>query len=155
MAFGIDDIIGQGLAIVNKFIPDTNARAEAAEAITQAATAAYNAGLSANAEANVKQAEHPSLFVAGARPFIMWTCGIVIFSYYVPMALVSMGIWIYACILAGGLVAKPDIGMAEIMGLILPMLGIGTMRTAEKIAGVETRGVNGTLAGAVSGWFKK
>lgn len=143
----IGDLIGAGLKIVDKFIPDTNARSAAKEEMEMAITAAYNAGLQANAEANVEQAKHPSLFVAGARPFIMWTCGIVIFAYYVPMALVSMGLWIYACYAAGGLVAKPDIGMAEIMGLILPMLGIGTMRTVEKLSGVQTTGVLGTIGG--------
>lgn len=151
MAFGIDDLLAEGLGIINKFIPDGNARAQAKEALELTITTAYNAGLQSNAQANIEEAKSPSLFVAGARPFIMWTCGIVIFCYYVPMALVSMALWAYACYVAHGLVPKPDIGMAEIMGLILPMLGLGTMRTAEKIAGVETTGVTGTLLGL----FKK
>jgi hypothetical protein len=143
----ITGLLEAGARIVDKFIPDANARAAAREEMDLALTNAYNAGLQANAAANVEQAKHPSLFVAGARPFIMWTCGIVIFSYYVPMALVSMGLWIYACYAAGGLVPKPDIGMAEIMGLILPMLGIGTLRTVEKVKRVETTGVLGSLGG--------
>lgn len=147
MAFGLDDLLAEGLKLVNKFVPDGNARAEAAEKMTQSITDAYNAGLAANAETNRVEAAHPSVFVAGWRPAIGWTCAIVMFTWYVPMALISMGLWIYAVVQAGHLVDRPDIGMAEIVGLVLSMLGIGTLRTVEKVKGVETSGVLGKITG--------
>jgi len=148
MAFGIDDIIGQGLALINKFIPDANARAEATEKMTQSITDAYNAGLAAQGETNKVEAAHPSIFVAGWRPAIGWTCAIVLFCWYVPMALVSIGLWIYAVIQSGGVIPpRPDIGVAEVLGLVMSMLGIGTLRTVEKIKGVETTGTIGKIVG--------
>lgn len=150
MAFGIDDAIAEGLKIVNKFIPDGDARAEASEKLTQTITDAYGAGLRTNAETNKVEAAHPSIFVAGWRPAIGWTCAIVLFTWYVPMALVSIGLWIYAVIQAGGVIPpRPDIGMAEVMGLVMSMLGIGGLRTVEKIKGVDSRGVLRTVLGAL------
>lgn len=156
--FGIDDAIKEGLELVNKFVPDGNARAEASEKLTQSMTSAFAAGQAAQAATNLAEASNPHVFVAGWRPFIGWICGVILFMWYVPYAIVTMTLWGYASVkmcsvvtdmhvLGSCLAPRPEIGIGDVIALVGSMLGIGTMRTVEKIKGVETTGVVGKVMG--------
>ena len=102
-------------------------------------------------EVNAKEAENPHLFVAGWRPFIGWICGIVLALVFIPKALVLTGFWCYSSYLhltdAGAALPAlppfPDLGTTDVLGLLGAMLGLGGMRTWEKVKGVETTGVQG------------
>jgi len=80
------------------------------------------------AEINKVQAGHRSIFVAGARPFLMWVCGMgFLFAFVINPVLQ----WL-----------APDLGAPELpldamMELTLAMLGLAGLRTAEKIKGVS------------------
>jgi hypothetical protein len=65
MAFGIDDLIGNVLGIVNKFIPDPAQRAQA-ESELRASLVSWD---SAQDRIDTAEAASPSLFVTGWRPF--------------------------------------------------------------------------------------
>ena len=72
------------------------------------------------------QASHRNWFVAGARPFLLWICGLgFLFSFVVNPLLQWM---------------MPDVGAPEMptdimMELTLAMLGLAGLRTAEKLQG--------------------
>ena len=74
MAFGIDDIIGTGLNIINKFIPDPAEQAKAAEAYRSQILAAAAASDAQQGQVNTAEAQHNSLFISGWRPMIGWVC---------------------------------------------------------------------------------
>lgn len=82
-------------------------------------------------EVNLKEAESPSLFVAGWRPFIGWVCGVAFACTFLVQPFFT---WVSA--MFGG-PAFPTLDSATLMSLTMGLLGLGTMRTVEKFQGVE------------------
>ena len=85
------------------------------------------------------EAHTGSMFVSGARPAILWACVGAICIYYWGTFAVGIGLWAALSLKSGAMLPRPDLGIGDILGLLAPLLGIGTLRTVEKIAGVETR----------------
>ena len=82
---------------------------------------------------NIEEAKHKSLFVSGARPFILWICGFAIMYSFIlqPFILVLLK--------ANGIdFDVPIINMSTLMTLMTGMLGLGAMRTIDKKNGVAT-----------------
>lgn len=90
----------------------------------------------AQIDLNKTEAATGSLFVGGWRPAIGWTCAIALFCYYVPYVLAATVLWIWQVIQTGQLVTRPDLGIADLLGLVFAMLGMSTLRSAEKLKGV-------------------
>jgi hypothetical protein len=82
-------------------------------------------------DVNKIEAASTRLFVAGWRPFIGWICGVAFgFKYIAGPLLVTIGsMW-------GMDVKLPVIDASELLPILLGMLGLGVMRTAEKVRGV-------------------
>lgn len=80
----------------------------------------------AQAEIGKIQAQHRSVFVAGARPFIMWVCGVGLAFVYIANPIIQ---W------ATGL-PGPQMQTESMMTLVVSLLGLGAYRSAEKIARV-------------------
>lgn len=76
------------------------------------------------AEINKIEAQHRSIFVAGWRPAIGWVCAIGLAFPFVITPLVE---W-------AGFVG-PSIDMERLMELVIALLGLGTLRTFEKLTG--------------------
>ncbi len=72
------------------------------------------------------EAASTKMFIAGARPYIMWICGTVIAYTYI----------IAPVLLAIGIKGLPTMNMAELWPVLTGMLGLGGMRTYEKLKGV-------------------
>lgn len=91
-------------------------------------------------QTNQAEARHPSLFVAGWRPFIGWMGG---FGIAYSFILQPFGSWFAAM---GGHPALPVFDSGALMTLVLTMLGFGGMRTYEGLMGTKrsTWGSNGT-----------
>ncbi len=94
---------------------------------------------------NEIEAGSTNWFIAGARPAAMWVCVLVLFMVYVPKAAVLTAFWAYGVYLAQTgqatnlppLPPFPELGAGEIMGLMSAMLGLGGMRTFEKVKGIQ------------------
>ena len=120
--------------IVNKFvdrIPDPNERARAKEDLEREIVGAANQAAIAQARVNEVEAAHKSVFVAGWRPFIGWVCGAgIAWAFLVqPVASWAAAIWYPEATL-------PDIETLPLFELVLAMLGMGGLRTVEKMRGV-------------------
>jgi hypothetical protein len=76
-------------------------------------------------ELNKIEASHRTIFVAGWRPFIGWICGI------------GLGFVIIINPLLGWFATRstPQVPEKLIFDLIIALLGLGTLRTFEKIKG--------------------
>lgn len=125
--FGFDDVLKEGLGIINKFIPDRN---EAAKAAAEYETALLNIQAQqaiAQTEVNKIEAGNDNVFIAGWRPFIGWTCGIAFAYHYVVQPIVLL-----ICAMTSTPVAKPDFDMNTLLTVLLGMLGLGGLRTYEK-----------------------
>jgi len=139
MAAALIPILGPIIAqIFDRVIPDKAAAEKAKTELEAQLAGADIQGQLAQIDVNKVEAAHPSTFVAGWRPFIGWVCGAALACYYIPMFIVGMGLWVWACIQAGALVPRPELGIADILGLVGCLLGVSIPRTIEKIKGVET-----------------
>jgi hypothetical protein len=77
------------------------------------------------AEINKLEAQHRSLFVAGWRPVIGWICG---FALAYNFIIRDLAIWAF------GIENVPaPLQMEHLMTVLLGMLGLGGMRTFEKL----------------------
>lgn len=83
---------------------------------------------------NEKEASNPSIFVSGWRPAIGWICGMACAWNWVGLPVMKAGLAMYGHPLA---LSPADIG--EMMPILLGMLGLGGLRTAEKINGVASK----------------
>jgi hypothetical protein len=84
------------------------------------------------AEITKVEAAHPSVFVAGWRPAIGWVCVLSLASYYPPRFIIATCLWAHQVIGAGGWIPPPEVGIADILGLVGTLLGMATLRTVEK-----------------------
>lgn len=139
MAFGIDDIIGAGLRILDKVIPDPAQKAEAQLKLLQLKQAGEFKDLEADlqmAQGQVDidkiEAASPNMFVSGWRPFIGWTCGS---AFFINFVVGPMGQWFMALFYQRS-VPFPQMDVATMMPVLLGMLGLGAMRSFEKKNGV-------------------
>ena len=74
---------------------------------------------------NEIEAGHRTVFVAGWRPFIGWVCGVALAYNFVIR---DLFIWITKTT-----DAPPALQMEHLMTVLLGMLGLGGLRTFEKI----------------------
>jgi len=125
-------LIGPVTGILDKFVEDKDAKnAMAHEIATMAEKAAHEAQM-AQTQANTEQAKHPSLFVAGARPAIMWICAAAMAYHFVLQPFLVFGV-----LVAGiEIPALPELDMASLMPVLLGILGLGGMRSYEKVKNV-------------------
>lgn len=79
------------------------------------------------AKANEISAAHRSVFVAGARPFILWVGGLGLLNAFLVNPWIQ---WITGT-------AGPELPLDAMMELVLMLLGLATLRTAEKVTGVS------------------
>ncbi len=83
-------------------------------------------------EVNAVEAKHSSIFVAGWRPAVGWACA-VIFAYnflFQPFLLVLLEIFGHP------IVNLPKLDFEQVLTVLCGLLGLGGLRTIEKIKGV-------------------
>lgn len=80
---------------------------------------------------NAAEAANQNVFTSGWRPFIGWTCGAA-FAYKFILAPFA----IFALAASGHPVAVPPLDISDMMPILLGMLGLGAMRSYEKVKGV-------------------
>jgi roadblock/LC7 domain-containing protein len=117
--------------LIDRLIPDRAAAEKAkAEMELQLVTAANQAAL-AQVEVNKVEAGHSSVFVAGWRPSIGWVCAAGLAWAFVVAPIASWSLMVL------GIKAElPAIQFDHLFELVLAMLGIGGLRTFEKLRGV-------------------
>jgi roadblock/LC7 domain-containing protein len=117
--------------LIDRLIPDRAAAEKAkAEMEQQLVTAANQAAL-AQVEVNKIEAGHSSVFVAGWRPSIGWVCAAGLAWAFVLAPVAS-----WALMVMGIRAELPAIQFDHLFELVLAMLGIGGLRTFEKMRGV-------------------
>ena len=83
------------------------------------------------AMANIEEAKHKSVFVAGWRPAIGWVCAIGLGYQFLILPFAGLINAFYA------LPAElPAIEAAELTTLVMALLGLGGLRTFEKSKGI-------------------
>lgn len=89
------------------------------------------------------EAAHPSIFVAGGRPAIIWVGALALAWTFIAHPML-MWVWQWAATgghVPAGLQPPPTLDTDQLWVVVGGVLGIGTMRTVDKIKGVGTRDV--------------
>ena len=127
----VEILVGPITALLDKFIPDKDAREKMAHEIATLAETQAHAQIMAQIEVNKIEAAHKSLFVAGWRPFIGWSLGFAMTFNYIVAPLVNWG-----TALSGSDVVLPILDFEIMMPVLFGLLGMATARTVEKVRGV-------------------
>ena len=125
-------LIGPVTNLVGKFIEDKDKKNELAHQLSTMAERHAQELAKGQIAANTEQAKHPSLFVAGARPAIMWICALGLLRQFLIMRIAewATAIWMPE-------ITLPSLKTGELMTLTLSLLGLGGMRSFEKSKGVS------------------
>jgi len=116
-------------------IPDPEARAKAQRELTLELVRIESKEREAQVDLNKVEATHSSIFVAGWRPFIGWVGGVALAWTFLVHPMIT---WIATVSGYEGTFPSLD-SKEQLMTLVLAMLGIGTMRTADKYFGTDTK----------------
>ena len=145
-----------GKIAIEKICPDPTKRAEELRKLEELKQNGDIAELNAHVQLMLKQAEinladatSTSLFQSGWRPAIGWVGATSLALMYIPKAVVMTVIWTWQCYIvmsesagdAASIVLPmfPDLGVSDIIGLLMSMLGVAAMRSYDKKIGTNTK----------------
>ena len=123
----IEALIKPVARILDKYIPDKDLKEKLEHEIKLEIQKANIAQI----EVNKAEAAHRTVFVAGWRPFIGWTCGLALAYHFIlqPIIVFTMSV--------NGLdYDLPEFDMGSLMTIVLGLLGLGGMRSFEKLKGL-------------------
>ena len=125
-------IIEIGAKLLDKVIPDKDARERAqAELLKAASDQDFQLSL-AQIRVNEEEAKSDNIFKSGWRPAIGWIC---VFGLFYNFVLYNILLWAVATF---GINITPPALMSDIlMELVFAMLGLGSLRTFEKVKGIK------------------
>jgi hypothetical protein len=127
-------IVEIGARLLDKIIPDKDARAKAQFELMRAAQDADLQLALGQLKVNEAEAGNTHVFVSGWRPFIGWTCGIGLVYNFI---LYPILLWFIA--VTGAELTPPPLFSENLMELVMGMLGLGALRTYEKWKGVAAK----------------
>jgi hypothetical protein len=133
----ITDALGIGLKILDRIIPDAGAKAAAQLELMKAQQAGDLAELNAELERSRQQTDVNKVEAASAdpftsrwRPFIGWVCGSALAWHYIGRPFAS---WLL--LMTGADTPIPEVELGDLLVLLCGLLGLGGLRTAEKLKG--------------------
>ena len=128
----LNSLIGPVTGLLDKFIEDKDKKNQIAYELSTMAEKHAQELLKGQLEVNKTEAAHKSLFVAGWRPAIGWVCVLGMAGNFITIPITNMILE-----LIGSGVTVPLIPTAEMMPILMGMLGLGAMRTVEKTKNVQ------------------
>lgn len=140
----LESILNIGSKLLDKLFPDAGSAQAAKERLATLAVQGeleefkqLMAADTAQIEVNKVEAASASLFVSGWRPAVGWVCVAALALYYIPRFVLGMVFWCkLAWVSDGVLPPMPEMGIADILGLVFTLLGSATIRMKEKLSNV-------------------
>ena len=134
MAFDpISAALDIGGKLIDRLWPDPTQAAQAKLELFKLQQSGELAQITGQLEINKVEAANSSVFVAGWRPFIGWICGSALAYQYLVRPL-GTGL----CAAFGHPIPELPGLDSNLWELMFGMLGIGTLRTVEKMKGVAS-----------------
>lgn len=130
-----------GGKLIDRLIPDPAQKASAAIELLRLRQSGELAQLAAETDlasgqiaVNQAEAGNGATFVSGWRPFVGWVCGSGLGIQFLVAPLLGWG-----AAMAGHPVAVPALDLSTLLTLLTGMLGLGGLRTVEKLSGVAAK----------------
>ena len=121
----LGSLIGPATQLLDKVIEDKDEKNRIAFELSTLAERHANELAKGQLEVNKVEAAHHSIFVSGWRPCIGWVCALGLL--YNTILSNILGIW----------VEVPEIDTTLLVPVMMGMLGLGAMRSYEKVQGVS------------------
>ena len=128
----IEQLIAPVTSLLDKFIEDKDKKNAIAFQLSTMAERHAQELAKAQIEVNKTEAAHRSLFVSGWRPAVGWTCCLGLASNYLLIPMAN-----FALALANSTIEVPVLDLSTMMPVLMGMLGLGALRTTEKVKGVN------------------
>lgn len=152
MAFDpLTSILDIGGKLIDKLIPDPQAKAAAQLELLKLQQTGDLAQLAAETDLmkgqlaiNQVEAASSNIFVSGWRPFIGWVCGAGI-----GYAIIIEPFATWFAKLCGSKADLPHVDTSMLLPLVTALLGLGAMRSWEKVRGVSPGDSSGVKKAAV------
>jgi hypothetical protein len=123
-----ESVIGVAGKVLDKFVEDKDLKTKLSHELKSQIVSLDLA----QAQTNLEQAKHSSVFIAGARPAIMWICAFGLGWQFVFQPVAA---WII--MVSGSEMMLPIFETEGLMPLTLSLLGLGGMRSFEKFKGIQ------------------
>ena len=117
----VASLVGPVTGLLDKFIEDKDQKNVLAHEIATMSERHAQEALKGQLEINKLEAAHKSLFVAGWRPAIGWICALGMLYNTIIANIIS--IW----------EAVPEVDTTLLVPVMMGMLGLGAMRSYEKV----------------------
>jgi len=123
-----------GNTLITRIFPDPAQAADAKLKLLELQQNGELASMTAQTDINKVEASNSSIFVSGWRPAIGWVCALALVYQYLLRPLMTWGAGV------AGYNLPPMIGLDDnLWQLMMGMLGMGGLRTFEKVQGVASK----------------
>ncbi len=130
----ITAVLDIGSKVIDRLWPDPIQRDAAKLELFKLQQAGELAQITGQLEINKEEAKSSSVFVSGWRPFIGWVCGVACTWNWIGLPIAK-----FAAALYGHPITMSPADISEMMPVLFGMLGLGALRTAEKVNGVAAK----------------
>jgi hypothetical protein len=132
MAFDpVSLLLEVGNKVIDRVWPDPAQAAQAKLELVKMQKSGDLAVIAGQMEINKAEAANPSVFVSGWRPFIGWVCGCACAWNWIGLPF-AKAVAVYHQVPF----ALNPADLSEMMPVLIGLLGLGGLRTVEKIQGV-------------------
>lgn len=129
----IGTILDLGKDLIGRFFPDPEKKREAEMELMRMAAEGELKQVIAQLEINAREAMNPNLFVSGGRPLFLWIGG---FGFGYATLVQPLLSWFAAI---KGWPTPPSVESDLLWVVITGLLGIGGLRSIEKVKGVAAK----------------
>jgi len=130
----VSALLDIGGKVIDRLWPDPIQAANAKLELIKLQQSGELAAMAGQMEINKAEAASGSVFVAGWRPFVGWVCGAACAWNWIGLPVV-----LFAATYFGHPVPVKPADLGEMLPVLMGMLGIGGLRTIEKINGVAAK----------------
>jgi hypothetical protein len=127
----VSALLDIGGKVIDRLWPDPTQAAAAKLELIKLQQSGELAAMTGQMETNKAEAATGSLFIGGWRPFIGWVCGAACAWNWIGLPMAKL-----AAAYFGHPLPLSPADLSEMLPVLMGMLGIGGLRTIEKINGV-------------------
>jgi len=134
MAFDpITAALSLGSTLIDRLVPDKTAAAAAKIQLIEMQTKGELDQITGQLTVDQAEAGSKSTFVAGWRPFVGWACGAAFVYVYILQPFMQFALVAFK--VNFDIAKMPALDIADMMPVLLGMLGLGAMRSYDKTSG--------------------
>ena len=142
----ISGLFSAAQSLIERFFPDPEKKAAAQLELLKMQQNGDLAQLAAETDlaklqiqTNVEEAKHANIFVSGWRPAVGWCCAAAFAYSYVLLPFAQFLVFTFGTSeMVGQLKLAPKLELSEMLPVLFGMLGLGGLRTVEKVKNVES-----------------